>query len=221
MRKSGTTQWLSLYVSYRSPLEPLIMWCTQNANHPGCPGSVDQRSDYPSLGLGKFTSSGRSENTAAFITGAAQCHWVPKVSLFPSCRAPGAGTSSCNPGGYFLRTRLSAKTDVGMANRKLKESDSGGAFHNSRPTQWSAKLTCCLTSRTKQSCISTQTRSSLKTMVYNNLTWHFTCKMTGQLLGEILWQMYRDIIKYCQELLLFWVFFPLYSFVWLQHSIIP
>ena len=80
LRKVVAIQKLCLCVSCRSSLESLILRCTQNANHPGHPGSADQRGDYPTLRLGKLTSSGRSEDTAAFLTGAAKRHWMPKVS---------------------------------------------------------------------------------------------------------------------------------------------
>lgn len=78
--KAVAIQKLCLCLSCRSPLESLVLWCSQNANHPGHPGSVDQCRDHPPLWLGKFTPSGRPKNTAAFLTGAAKCHWMPKVS---------------------------------------------------------------------------------------------------------------------------------------------
>lgn len=172
MRENGTIQqWLSLYVSYRSPLEPLIMWCTQNANHPGCPGGVDQCGDYPSLGLGKFPSSGRSETTAAFITGAAQRHWVPKVSPFPACQAPCAGSFPVTLMAVFWEPYCPAKTDVGMANRKLNESTSRGtfqAFHESRPTQCLAELACYLLSGAKQRALLVETNIKSLPFTENN-----------------------------------------------------
>lgn len=146
-------------MSSRSPVEPLLVWCTQDANHPGCPGGVDQRGDYPSLGLGKLTSSGRSENTAAFITGAAQCHWVPKVSPFPAHQGPGAGTSFCNLDDCFRRTRLFCWDRCWHGKQKaINKIIWRWGFHNSGPTQCSAELACWLTSRKNQSSISTKTK---------------------------------------------------------------
>lgn len=51
---------LVFFCFFRSSLESILLWCTENANHPGCPCSVDQCSDHPSLWMGKLSAPGWS-----------------------------------------------------------------------------------------------------------------------------------------------------------------
>lgn len=71
----------ALLFHFRCSLESVLLRCTEDANYPGCPCSTDQCSDHSSFRVGELPSSGWPQNSASFITGAAQCHWVPKVSL--------------------------------------------------------------------------------------------------------------------------------------------
>lgn len=63
-------------------VELVIMWCPEDAHHPGRFGRSDQRCDHPTLRLGHLPAHARGPQTApTLLPGSPQCHRLSAVGV--------------------------------------------------------------------------------------------------------------------------------------------
>lgn len=67
---------------YRCFVEPVLLWCSEDANHPGRPCSSDKQRHHTPLQLGLLPySPWRPQASPPHFPGAAQCYGLPQVKI--------------------------------------------------------------------------------------------------------------------------------------------